>query len=108
MYTVYRDPQGTRSLRSGKTVRNPRNLSVVSIAEDEFKTKIVTLNSEIKALNEEVELVWINCTMLCMYVYKIRKVRNCRNTGMCFVAKEADMPHLCCYMKSVITIFSHM
>ncbi|XP_065899508.1 gamma-aminobutyric acid type B receptor subunit 2-like isoform X2 [Dysidea avara] len=64
MYRVYHDPKGKRSLRSGKTIKQQRQTSAVNFSEDEYKRRIESLNLEIKALNEEIEMVQLMYTQI--------------------------------------------
>jgi len=70
MYKVYRDPEGLRSLDSS----DKSDSYYVMIIEESYQKRIENLNSEIKALTEELTVVCLYCKY-CTIVTEFDKTR---------------------------------
>ena len=67
-YNVYQDPEGMRSLeQDGYPAAEMTNKSTVTVDTGDnayYKKRILSLNEEIKALNNEVAMVSTNCFIM--------------------------------------------
>ena len=60
MFKVYQDPKGTQCLTQTNTIQ-VTNKSITDENEEVYKRKIEGLNEKIKVINDELEMVSIQC-----------------------------------------------
>ena len=60
MFKVYQDPEGTQCLTQNNTIQ-VTNKSIADENDEIYKRKIEDLNEKIKVINDELEMVSVQC-----------------------------------------------